>query len=228
MGIEDKSAIYDVKRCQLVANGVPTLNLAVNPVGPKEIEISGFTTLETTVDEAKGRSDEMLKVVFQQLRKGNHQALVDLLDEHPQFIAVPRIRNELTKWVATRRSYRRPGRPRKGALRHPLVVAVIVDELASGEFGMNKGDAFEWVADHLCISASTARDHYYNAKNQARFKPLLMQTDPQTTTRVDINLEQLLETAELLEPGNPVIGTLDETANREISVSFNARLTNNE
>ena len=221
MNIKDKTAAYDITPCRLVAHGVPTLNLAVNQVGPKEIGISGYTTLETTIEDAERRSEGILKAVFRQLEKGNHQALVNLLDEHPQFVAVPRIRYELTKWIATRRSYRQPGRPRKGALRHPLVIAGMVDELTSGKFGIKKGDAFEWVADHLCISASTARDHYYNANNQARFKPFLMQTGPQTTTQENNILQQLLETAEILEPEISVTHTLGETEDGKITVTFN-------
>lgn len=223
MNIEDKTAAYDITPCRLVACGVPTLNPALQKVSPKEIEISGFTTVETSVEEAQRRSDGMLKAVFQQLKKGNHQALVNLLDEHPQFIAVPRIRYELVKWVATGRSYRQPGRPRKGALRHPLVVAGIVDELMTGDLQMNKGDAFACVADWLCISASTARDHYYDARIQERFKPFLMRTGPRITTPLAGNLGQVLETAELLECGKEVRRTLANTADGNIVATFGAK-----
>ncbi len=223
MNIEDKTAAYDITPCRLVAYGVPTLNPAVHKVSPKEIEISGFTTLETSVEEAQRRSDGMLKAVFQQLKKGNHQELVNLLDEHPQFIAVPRIRYELAKWVASGRSYRQPGRPRKGALRHPLIVAGIVDELMSGDLQMNKGEAFACVADWLCISASTARDYYYDARSQERFKPILMRTGPRITTPIEANLGQAIETAELLECGKKVRRTLANTADGNIVATFSTK-----
>ncbi len=222
MNIEDKTAAYDITPCRLVAYGVPTLSPAVHQVGPKEIEISGFTTMETSVEEAQRRSDGMLKVVFQQLKEGNHQELVNLLDEHPQFIAVPRIRYELGKWVTSGRSYRQPGRPRKGALRHPLIVAGIVGELMSGALRMNKGDAFARVADWLCISASTARDYYYDARCQERFKPILMRTGPRITTPIEANLGQAIETAELLECGKKVRRTLANTADVSIVATFSA------
>ena len=223
MNIEDKTAAYDITPCRLVACGVPTLNPAVQKVSPKEIEISGFTTVETSVEEAQRRSDGMLKAVFQQLKKGNHQALVNLMDEHPQFIAVPRIRHELARWIATERTYRQPGRPRKGALRHPLIVAGIVDELMSGELQMSIGDAFACVACWLCISANTARDHYYNARHQERFKPLLMQTGSRITTPIDENLGQLIETAEFLECGEAVRRTLANTVEGKIVATFSAK-----
>lgn len=167
MKSEDKTAIYEISPCQLVAGGMPILNPTPNRIDAKEIEILGFVTLVTTVEEAQRRSEGLLKVVYQQLKKGDHQPLVNLLDEHPQFIGIPRIRIALTKWIGTKRSYRKPGRPRKGSLRHPLVIAGIVDSLMSGSSSMTKGDAFECVADWLCISASTARDNYYNAQSQA-------------------------------------------------------------
>ena len=85
---------------------------------------------------------------------------------------------------------------------------------------MSKGDAFECVADWLCISASTARDHYYNARRQERFKPLLMQTGPQMTTPIEENHGQALETAELLECGKPVRRTLANIAEGDIVVTF--------
>lgn len=220
MKTKDETVTCEIAPCQVVAYGVPRLNPAVNQVGPKEVEISGFTTLDTSAADSQRRADGMLKAVFRQLKKGDHQALVNLLDEHPQFIAVPRIQFELAKWIRSGRSYRKPGRPRKGAFRHPLVVAGIVDELISRKF-MKKGEAFEWVADHLCIDASTARDHYYNARSQARFKPLLMQTGPQTTIDVDESFRRVLETAELLECGKPVMRTLEETSDGEITVTFN-------
>jgi len=223
MNIEDKTAAYDITPCRLVAYGVPTLSPTVHQVGPKEIEISGFTTMETSVEEAQRRSDGMLKVVFQQLKEGNHQELVNLLDEHPQFIAVPRIRYELGKWVTSGRSYRQPGRPRKGALRHPLIVGGIVGELMSGDLRMNKGDAFARVADWLCISASTARDYYYDARCQERFKPILMRTGPRITTPIEANLGQAIETAELLECGKKVRRTLAHTADGSIVATFSAK-----
>ncbi len=206
-----------------MAYGVPTLDPALHDVGPKEIEISGLTTMETSVEEAQRRSDGMLKIVFQQLKEGNHQELVNLLDEHPQFIAVPRIRYELGKWVTSGRSYRQPGRPRKGALRHPLIVAGIVGELMSGDLRMNKGDAFARVADWLCISASTARDYYYDARCQERFKPILMRTGPRITTPIEANLGQAIETAELLECGKKVRRTLAHTADGSIVATFSAK-----
>ena len=220
MKISDETANYEITPCQLVAYGIPKLDPAVHQVGPKEIEISGLTTLETSVDAAKRRSDGMLKGVYRELKKGNHQPLVNLLDEHPHFIAVPQIRQQLAKWISTLRSYRQPGRPRKGALRHPLIVAGIVDVLMSGEFQLSMGDAFARVADWLCISASTARDHYYNARNQERFKPLLMETGPRIITPLGENLGQQLETAELLECGKEVRRTIANTAYGKIDITF--------
>ena len=223
MNIEDKTAAYDITPCRLVAYGVPTLDPAVHRVDPKEVEISGLTTIETSVEEAQRRSDGMLRAVLQQLKKGNHQALVNLLDEHPQFIAEPRIRYELAKWISTGRSYRQPGRPRKGELRHPLIVAGIVDDLMSRDLHMNMGDAFECVADWLCISASTARDYYYDARSQERFKPILMRTGPRMTAPIEANLGQAIETAELLECGKEVKRTLANTAEGTIVATFIAK-----
>jgi len=223
MNIEGKTASYEITPCQIIADGVPTMSPGLHKVGPKEIEISGFTTLETTVEDAQRRSDGMLKFVFQQLKKGNHQPLVNLLDEHPQFIAVPRIQCELAKWISTGRSYRQPGRSRKGALRHPLIVAGIVDALTSAESTMSKGDAFECVASWLCIATSTARDHYYNARNQERFKPLLMQIGPRKTNPIKENHGQVIETAELLGCGESLTRTLTDTAEGDIVVTFSAK-----
>ena len=223
MKIEDKTDIYEVTPCQLIAGGMPILNPTPNRIDAKEIEILGFVTLVTTVEEAQRRSEGLLKVVYQQLKKGDHQPLVNLLDEHPQFIGIPRIRIALTKWIGTKRSYRKPGRPRKGSLRHPLVIAGIVDSLMSGSSSMSKGDAFERVADWLCISACTARDNYYNARNQERFKPLLIQYGPEITTPIEGNFGRVIETAELLECGKEVRRTLANSAGGDIVATFSAK-----
>ncbi len=223
MKIEDETDIYEITPCQLIAGGMPILNPTLNRIDANEIEMSGFVTLVTTVEEAQRRSEGLLKVVYQQLKKGDHQPLVNLLDEHPQFIGIPRIRIALTKWIGTKRSYRKPGRPRKGSLRHPLVIAGIVDSLMSGSSSMSKGDAFECVADWLCISASTARDNYYNARSQERFKPLLMQYDPEITTPIEANFGRVIEAAELLECGKKVRRTLANTAGSNIVATFSAK-----
>jgi len=223
MKIKDKTEIYEVTPCQLIAGGMPILNPIPNRIDAKEIEISGLVTLVTTVEEAQRRSEGLLKVVYQQLKKGDHQPLVNLLDEHPQFIGIPRIRIAFAKWIGTKRSYRKPGRPRKGCLRHPLVIAGIVDSLMAGSSSMSKGDAFECVADWLCISASTARDNYYNARSQERFKPLLMQYDSETTTPIEANFGQVIEAAELLESGTVVRRTLANTTGDNIVATFSAK-----
>ena len=223
MKFEGKTDMYEITPCQLVFGGMPKLHPQSEYFDAKTFEISGIDTLETTVEGAQCRSDHLLAFVFQQLKQGDHQPLVNLLDEHPEFVANQQIRIELKKWVSTRRSYRKPGRPRKGALRHPLIIAGIVDGLTTRALRMSKGSAFECVADWLCISASTARDNYYLARSQERFKPLLMQTGPNLTAPIETEIGRAIEQSELLESGKEVRRILANTADGNIVATFSAK-----
>ena len=90
----------------MVADAVPLVAQEEDFSNPQELQIRGLTTFATSLEEAQARIDGLLREVDQRLRKGDHQGLVDILDDHPQLVAHPWVRPELVKWLATGRSYR--------------------------------------------------------------------------------------------------------------------------
>jgi hypothetical protein len=75
---------------------------------------------------------------------GDHQALVTLIDDYPEFVNDPWVNDELVKWLATGRSYRKPGRQTGSFIRHPLVVVEAVDELLKRDLVDSKAEALDF------------------------------------------------------------------------------------
>ena len=169
-----KSGPYGIMPIQVALNGIPLVADEERLGRSRKISIRGVTTLPTSLEDAHSRTQDQLKAVRRRLTQGDHQALVDLLDDHPEFSSDPWVRDELLKWRRTGRSYRKPGRKKGSFIFHPLVIAGVVEELKERGWVKNNERAFRWLEKYWAIGYQTARDHYYRAWREARFKAVLI------------------------------------------------------
>ncbi len=204
MNTEENSVSYEVTPCRLVAYGVPLVAPEEDFSDPKQIRIRGLTTLAASLGDAQSRAEGRLKAVKQRIRQGDHQGLVNLLDDYPEFIAHPWVRKEWIKWIATGRSFRKPGRRMGSVIRHPLIVAGMVDELVRRGWAKNKHKAFEWLDEHLCINYDMVKEQYYRAWSEERFRAVLIENPVGARSRTPDEIEHTIDQAETLESGKTI------------------------
>jgi hypothetical protein len=204
----------------MVADAVPLVAQEEDFSNPQELQIRGLTTFATSLEEAQARIDGLLREVDQRLRKGDHQGLVDILDDHPQLVAHPWVRQELVKWLATGRSYRKPGRRRGSVYRRALVVAGIVEELIRRGLAENKERAFCWLADHHYMSYDAAKYQYYQAWNDERFKPILFNLAAEPKSVSGQEFFDIHSKAEVLKAGQSITRTLAKLPEGPVTATF--------
>jgi len=151
---------------------------------------------------------------------GDHQALVNLIDDRPEFVNDPWVKDELVKWLATGRSYRRRGRQTGSFIRHPLVLVGAVDELLKRDWVNSKAEAFRWLQDRGWASANTARDAYYQTPRDDRFNAALLQNTDQTKSITDEEFNHAVSEAVVLEPGKTITHTLAEFPEGPLTLTF--------
>ena len=214
-----KTENYEITPIQIGLKGIPTVAAADTIENSKTISVQGVTTLPSSAKEAHLRSQSLLKRVRQRIRQGDHQALVDLLDDHPEFSAHPWVRDELLKWRRTERSFRKRGR-KVGSFRfHPLVIAGVVEELKERGWATTDDAAFEWLAHNWPIAYDTARDKYYRARREERFKAVLIENPIGANTRTAAEIEEIIDQAETLETGSTITRTV-ETSEGPFTITF--------
>ena len=164
-----KSMTWEAIPCQLFLHCIPQFAPEENFRRPKHVKVQGVKTVPTSVQNAQLNTEIRIRHVRHRLRMGDHQALVTLIDDYPAFVNDPWVNDELVKWLATGRSYRKPGRQTGDFIRHPLVVVEAVDELLKRNWVDSKAEAFRWLQNRGWLSANTARDTYYQNLRENRF-----------------------------------------------------------
>ena len=210
MNNNGQSNSYEATPCRLVADGVPLLAQEEDLTNPKEVLVRGIETLPTSIEDAQARVNGRLQEVERRLKRGDHQGLVDILDDHPRLIAHPWVRAELIKWLATGRSYRKRGRRRRTFFRCALVIAGIVEELIRRGLAANKEQAFHWLADHWQMSYDSAKFQCYQAWKDERFKPILFEIASSQRVQTSEEITQVLSSAKMVKSGTSVTRTLAE------------------
>ena len=206
--------------CQLFLCCTPQFAPEENFRTPKHVRLRGVTTLPTTFDDARLNTEARIRHVRYRLRMGDHQALVNLIDDSPEFVNDPWVKDELVKWLATGRSYRRPGRQMGSFIRHPLVVVGAVDELLKRDWVDSKAEAFRWLQDRGWLSANTARDTYYQSPREERFQAALFQDTHQARLITEEELDHAVSEAVVLEPGKTITHTLAEFPEGPLTLTF--------
>ena len=165
--------ITDVTPFRLSIPGIPLVAAEDDLSTPKRVMARGLTTSPTTLENAQRRAEEKIAYVKTRVEQGDFQALVKLLDDRPDFGADQWVLDALTKWIAENEPYRKRGRKMGSFIRHPLVIAAVVEELLRRQWVNSKSAAFRWLEERAWLSATAARDSYYMALSDDRFMAVL-------------------------------------------------------
>jgi hypothetical protein len=217
------SRSYDWVPFRIIVPAEPTLeDRPLDPVqiGARgEIPITGLTTVPFTTEAAIREADDMLRRCRESLRRGNRYALAELLDANPAFIAVPWVAEQLLRLRRGGLPLRRRGRVRGAYRFHPLVVAGLVRHLIARGETPNPDRAFHHLATLGLMPYETAKDLYYRARRNDRFKAILMEFPGRSVRRSAPETAALLNGVRVLQPGgratwtadDPVVGASDIT-----------------
>jgi hypothetical protein len=188
------------------AGTVPTKPLeADEPHWPEAITLGRIETGLVQADRAQRETEALLRRCRDRLRRGDRAALVELLDMNPAFIAVGWVREEFGRLAASGLLARKRGRPRGWSLRHPLAVVGLVSYVIEAGLAKNPEQAFGKCEEFGVLAYEAAKRAYYQARQDARFRPILMEF-PEYAEEVDA-VEAERSRRHLLGPGGEVTAT---------------------
>lgn len=138
------------------------------------------TSMTTTIDAAVQRAEPLLKRCRYLLRKPQVKELFMLLYDHPLLIRDVSVRERTIQLLRSGR-LRAPRGNKRGTYYklHPIVAFHLVEALRI-ESKCTQDSAFLQLAEEFCASRETIRRLYFDAKNDARFSGLAVQTGPTT------------------------------------------------
>jgi hypothetical protein len=105
-------------------------------------------------------------------------------------------------------------------IRHPLMVAAVVEELLKRGLVNSKAAAFPWLEERGWLSATAARDSYYRAWREERFKPVLIQDASRMRQITKEEFHQAISDAVPLESGKTITHTLDEFPEGRVTLAL--------
>jgi len=219
-----KPEVYEFTPARLIIPAEPHVaNAQLDAVGIRssgELRIDGVSTVPCETQAAEREAQEMLARCREQLRRGNRYAVIELLDANPWFIAVPWIAEQLLRLRRGGLPLRRRGRVRGRYQFHPLVVAGLVKYLIERGEAANVEGAL-WRLDEIrLLSYATAKDLYYRARDDDRFKPIML-TWPELAVRVPAKVaEAFLSRAEVLAPDKPVTRSWDDPERGRVDLTM--------
>ena len=203
-----KPEFYEITPARMIIPAEP--HIANEPLDAAEVRssgelrIDGARTVPCETQAAEREAQEMLARCREQLRCGNRYALTELLDANPWFIADPWVAEQLLRLRRGGLPLRRRGRVRGRYQFHPLVVAGLVRYLMERGEATTIEQAFGRLAEIGLLSYDTAKDLFYRARRDDRFKPIML-TWPALAERVPAEVaETFMRRAEVLAPGKPV------------------------
>lgn len=217
---DDYSERYEIEPCQIVIPGVPLIANSEDFSDREQIRITGVRTLETSAERALRLADKMLKPVRKDLRYGRCKELLKLLETRPEFNDLPWVREEVRKWVGTRRSFTKRGRRMGSFETHPLVTVATVDELVVRQWASKRHPAFAWLAENGWLEYETAKSQYYRAMREDRYRAVLLRNSIWSTPRPRLKARRLIRRAEQLYPSKSVTRTLQESHKGALTVTF--------
>lgn len=185
-----------------------------------ELRIDGVSTVPCETPAAEREAHEMLARCREQLRRGNRYALIELLDANPWFIADRWVAEQLLRLRHGGLPLRRRGRVRGRYRFHPLVVAGLVRYLMERGEAATIEQAFGWLDEIGLLSYDTAKDLYYRARRDDRFRPIML-TWPALAERVSADVaETFMRRAEVLEPGKPVTRSWEDPERGRVDLTI--------
>lgn len=215
---------YEVTPARLITPAEPHVaNERLDPVEIRSsgaLQIDGVTTVPCETQAAEREAERMLARCREQLRCGNRYALTDLLDANPWFIAVPWVADALLRLRRGGLPLRRRGRVRGRYQFHPLVVAGLIKYLI-GRREAATVEAALWRLDEIgLISYATAKDLYYRARLDDRFKPIML-TWPELAVRVPAEVARpLLRGLEVHGPDKPLTRSWEDPERGRVDLTL--------
>ena len=100
------------------------------------------------------------------------------------------------------------------------MVAAVVEELLKRGLVNSKAAAFPWLAERGWLSATAARDSYYRAWREERFKPVLIQDPSRTRQITKEEFNQAVTNAVMLESGKTITHTLAQSPKGPLTLTF--------
>ena len=193
---------------RLVLPAIPILDEAPRPLDELRVDhtirVTGLRTLPTSIEAAEREADAMLAECRTRVEGGHSQALLELLEANPAFVADSWVRETLARLLKAGRLSRRRGRPRDRRQFHPLVVVGLVEHLIGMGDAANPEQALHLLEEIRVLNYGTAKDLYYRSVRQDRFRPILLKF-PELAQRLSLEeTTAFLSRVEVVQPGRPV------------------------
>jgi hypothetical protein len=219
-----KSEFYEITPARMIIPAEPHVANerldAAEVRSSGELRIDGASTVPCETQAAEREAQEMLAQCREQLRRGNRYALIELLDANPWFIADAWVAEQLLRLKRGGLPLRRRGRVRGRYQFHPLVVAGLVRYLMERGEAATIEQAFGRLAEIGLLSYATAKDLFYRARRDDRFRPIML-TWPELAERVPAAVaETFLRRAEVLAPGKPVTRSWEDPERGRVDVTM--------
>jgi len=219
-------SMYEVTPIRMVLPAVPTLEAKPHPLSEvrdeQVIHITGATTLSTTLSDAQREAQAMLAETRARVEGGHPEAILELLDANAAFIAVRWVRETLWKLSNEGRLRRRRGRVTGKHRYSPLVVVALVNHLILMGDAANPEQAFGMLEQTKILKYGTAKDLYYRAVREDRFKPILLKFEELASCISEDALRALLDRAEVLEAGKTITRKFSDPELGEVEIDFKA------
>ena len=175
----------------------------------------------TSIDEANNRTQDMLRECKRRFANNDPTGIATLLEDHPDLMDDPWVRDTYYKLVRAGRLRRPRGRRRGTFTVHPLVLLGLVEvAIKSGEVA-NPEKAFDLLDKCGWCPYETAKKLYYQAKNEPRFKAVFVPQTDKTRPASDAEIAGLTK-VEVLRSGSTVRRTISVVKNRITPKSLNA------
>lgn len=213
--MKDKTGAYELTRATVHVPCYPKPLLDDLPKEPlplsqararlKQGRTYGAASLVTNIDQAEQRGDKLFAKFEKVEKSGNLQDLFKLLHDHPELVLNDEVRDTLLRRGQARRFTPGPGRPRGSFELHPLVVMGLVEELVGRARAKNLEEAFLQLTEmKLSTSYEAAKQAYYSAKNDLRFRAILIKTRSPRDDDMAEHFAERLRRVEKLEPGKSI------------------------
>ena len=189
------------------------------PVNLNRLRFQGVSTLDASWEEAKARTDDILKECRCHLRNRDVPAFLDVLGMYPALICDRWVQETLIKLAKQRRLRRRRGRPTGWYTIYPLVVVALVEQLLlSGEVESQE-EAFGELEKLGIMSFDSAQRLFYQARREERFRAILL-TSPELARVSAEELADRVRKAETLQPGGPITRTVEDPRLGSMSITL--------
>jgi len=226
----EKPQTYEAVPAKMVIPGVPLpaeavrpAKLGSTPANLNALPIQGVSTLAGSLDQADGKGDELLKECRRCIRKRDFPEFLYLLGMYPGLIADRWIRETLFRLAKQGRLRRYRGRPTGSYKIYPLLVVGLVEQLLSGGEAPNREHAFVRLEELGIMSYESAKDLFYRALQEERFRAILLTSPELTRVATAEEVAEEVRNAETLHPGGRITRTVEHPHLGSVNITFEAK-----